>query len=99
MADGDPRSYLWYCGPLIRKGVLVRSLVSLLLIPVAALVGCSAKPHLSLQDRAMATGELIAVRPACAVFSRQLADPAADEKSILGTYQAAKAASCIKPDV
>lgn len=74
-------------------------ILSCICLTVVALAGCSAKPPLTLQDKAMVTAELIDARPDCAVYSRQLAAPGADEKHILDTYQAAKAAYCLKPHV
>jgi predicted small lipoprotein YifL len=77
----------------------VRPILSCICIIAAALAGCSAKPPLTLQDKAMVTSELIDPRPDCAVYSKQLAVPGVDEKSILQTYQAARAAFCLKPHV
>lgn len=77
----------------------MRPILSFICMTAVALAGCSAKHPLTLQEKAMVTSELIDPRPDCAVYSTQLAVPGVDEKSILQTYQAARAAFCLKPHV
>lgn len=77
----------------------MRLTFNLIWIAAATLAGCSAPQHASLHDRAAVTAELISTKSACSAFSRQLASPSITEQLILGTYQAAKAAKCIRPDV
>lgn len=62
------------------------------------LVACSAEPPLSLADKVKATRELLAERTECADFTKQL-NTATDRQQVDQTYQAAKSAHCIKPDV
>lgn len=64
-----------------------------------ALAACSAETPLSLADKVKATAELIAARPDCTEYSKKLASSTIDSKQVDQTYQAAKAAHCIKPDV
>lgn len=77
----------------------LRPILSCICMTAVALAGCSVKSPLTLHDKAMVTSELIDPRPDCAVYSKQLAVPEVDEKSILQTYQSARAAFCLKPHV
>lgn len=62
------------------------------------LTACSGEAHLSLADKVKATSELIAERPECAEYAHKVSS-AADTRQVDQTYQAAKSAHCIKPDV
>ena len=65
-----------------------------------ALAACSESvPPLTLAEKARFTSELIADRPACAVFVEKLSPVVTDEKLIAQTYEAARAAHCLKPNV
>lgn len=63
-----------------------------------ALTACSGEAPLSLADKVKATSELIAQRPECAEYARKIGS-ASDTRQVDQTYQAAKGAHCIKPDV
>lgn len=72
---------------------------SLALICLALLTACSEKPQLTVAEKAKYTIELIADRDECKSYGQMLQAPVIDEKLIEQTYQAAKAAHCIKPSV
>ncbi|MBS0355522.1 MAG: hypothetical protein JSR83_16680 [Proteobacteria bacterium] len=62
------------------------------------LAACSGEAPLSLADKVKATSELIAERPECTEYARKIGG-ASNSKQVDQTYQAAKGAHCIKPDV
>jgi hypothetical protein len=76
----------------------VRHLALICLTPLI-LTACSEKPVLSVTEKARYTVELLADRPECQIFSERLLPPVTDEKLVTQTYQAAKAAHCLKPSV
>ncbi|HZV55160.1 MAG TPA: hypothetical protein VFF82_09490 [Rhodocyclaceae bacterium] len=77
----------------------MRLSVFFMCLAAAALTACSEDHSLSVADKAKFTAELIAERPECAQYWKQLSAPVADENLIKQTYLAAKAAYCLKPDV
>ena len=64
-----------------------------------ALTACSEKPLLTLEEKARYTVELLSDRADCKVFGEKLVPPVTDQKLVDQTYQAAKAAHCLKPTV
>ncbi len=63
------------------------------------LAACSEELPLSVENKAKFTAELIADRSECAGYRQRLAAPTADRELIAQTYQAAKRAHCLKPDI
>ncbi len=76
----------------------MRHFCLIFLIPLA-LAACTEKPLLTMAEKARYTFELISERADCKVFGEKLTPPLTDEKLIDQTYQAAKAAHCLKPTV
>ena len=68
------------------------------MIPLT-LAACTEKPLLTLEEKARFTVELIADRSDCKVYKQRLAPPVTDRKLIEQTYEAAKVAHCLTPDV
>jgi hypothetical protein len=64
-----------------------------------ALSACSQKPQLTTEQKAQYTVELLASRSECKIFEQRLLPPVTDQKLVDQTYQAAKAAHCLKPSV
>jgi hypothetical protein len=77
----------------------VRPVQTVLCLAPLALAACSQEAPLSLDERAKFTAELIAERPECAIYRQKLSGPVANRKEVDQTYEAAKTAYCLKPDV
>lgn len=75
------------------------SLCLAVLATLTTLSGCSDTTPLSVTEKARFTAELIDARHECASFAERLAVPAISESGIAETYEAAKTAHCLKPDV
>lgn len=71
----------------------------LIFLTFLALAACTEKPLLTMAEKARYTFELISDRADCKIFGEKLTPPVTDEKLIDQTYQAAKAAHCLKPTV
>lgn len=78
---------------------LVRLPLAPLLMTLLTLAACSEELPLSVENKAKFTAELIADRSECATYRQRLAAPTADRELIAQTYQAAKRAHCLKPDI
>ena len=73
--------------------------LSLSILALAVVAGCSSPSPASTHERALVTAELVASRPACAGFIRQLRETVATDQALAETYAAMRAAGCLRPDV
>lgn len=76
----------------------MRNLYIICLIPLG-LAACSQKPLLTTEQKARYTVELLAKRSECNIYEQRLESPVTDQQLVDQTYQAAKAAHCLKPSV
>ncbi|WP_147435842.1 hypothetical protein [Sulfurisoma sediminicola] len=66
---------------------------------IPLLNACTDKPHLTMEEKTRFVAELIAERSECNGHWVKLSVPAKDERDLSQSYEAAKAAHCLKPDV
>lgn len=76
----------------------MRPLYLICLLPLI-LTACSEKPLLTMEQKAQYTVELLADRADCKIYGQNLMPPVTDQHLVDQTYQAAKAAHCLKPSV
>jgi hypothetical protein len=98
LISGNQIRQTCYLETLSHQEFSVRNFYIICLIPLG-LAACSQKPLLTTEQKARYTVELLAARSECKVFEQRLLPPVTDQNLIDQTYQAAKAAHCLKPSV